>query len=227
MLDLIFSGRNVFILYIVLAGRFLDPLIPCHSARLFENSMWLRHLLGFLTLIFFVVIADTEIDDYLPLGSILAVAGVIYAWFLLSSKMTANWWVFLVLLLAGLYLIDLYESRQKDEDPTTAYVLDIVKKVSLGLGAILTFFGFLIYVGEKKLEYKSEFDWGTLLLGTPTCKGTPNKTPYLTSLKAAFLSRPWIVSPAPTIMKGGASELQTATVNLLANDEFRAVSSLS
>ena len=220
MLDLIFSGRNVFILYIVLAGRFLDPLIPCHSARLFENSMWLRHLLGFLTLIFFVVITDTELDDYLPLGSILAVASVIYAWFLISSKMTANWWVFLVFLLAGLYLIDLYESRQKNEDETVAYVLDIVKKVSLGLGIALTFFGFLIYVGEKKLEYRTDFDWTTLLLGTPTCKNTPNKTPYLTSLKAAFMM------PPGTVMRGGG-DLQAATVDLLANDGFRAVSSLS
>jgi len=221
MLDLIFSGRNVFILYIVLAGRFLDPLIPCHSARLFENSMWLRHLLGFLTLIFFVVITDTELDDYMPLGSILAVASVIYAWFLISSKMTANWWVFLVFLLAGLYLIDLYESRQKNEDETVAYVLDIVKKVSLGLGAALTFFGFLIYVGEKKIEYRTDFSWTTLLLGTPTCKNTPNKTPYLTSLKAAFL-----MPPGSVVMRGGG-ELEAATVNLLSNEEFRAVSTLS
>jgi len=182
--------------------------------------------MGFMTLIVFVVITDTEIDDYMPLGSILAVAVVIYAWFLISSKMAANWWIFLVLLLAGLYLIDLYESRLKKENPTTAYVLDIVKKVALGLSGVITLFGFLIYVGEKKLEYKSDFDWTTLLLGTQTCKDTPNKTPYWTSLKAAFLSKPWLPSgAAAAIMKGGA--LETATINLLSNDEFRAVSSLS
>ena len=59
---LIFTGRNVFVLYLVLAGQFLDPLFPCHSKRLLENSMLLRHVLGYLTLLFFVVIIDEFTD---------------------------------------------------------------------------------------------------------------------------------------------------------------------
>jgi hypothetical protein len=222
MLDLVFSGRNVFILYLVLAGSFLQPLFPCHSTRLFESSMWIRHVLGFLTLIFFVVVVDTEIDDYMPLGTILTASAVIYFWFLISSKMTANWWVGLAVLLAALYLIDLYESRQKSEPPEMEARLGIAKKVILGVSMLLTLGGFLIYVGEKKLEYKGGFSYATLLLGTPVCKGTPNKTPYLESFKAAFMAHPWIQGG------GGGGSLSSATAELLlSNNEFVAASTLN
>lgn len=186
MLDLVFSGRNVFILYLVLAGSFLQPLFPCHSTRLIGNSMIIRHLLGFLTLIFFVVVTDTEIDDYLPLGTILAVSTVIYIWFLLSSRMSANWWIGLVFLLAALYLTDLYESRAKKLSAEQSEYLEWAKKGLIGAGLATTLIGFLIYVGEKKLEFRGDFDYLTFFLGKETCSNTPSGATYWEALKAAF-----------------------------------------
>lgn len=191
MLDIIFSGRNVFMLYLVLAGSFLQPLFPCHSSRLFSQSMWVRHIIGFLTLIFFVVVTDTELDDYIPFGTILATSVAIYTWFLISSKMTANWWLALVVLLAGLYLIDIYESRLSGKESSrTAELIGMAKDTILGSSIFLTVIGFLIYVGEKKLEYKRDFSYSTLLLGTTTCKNTPTSRPYWESFKAAFMEVP-------------------------------------
>ena len=198
MIDLIFSGRNVFILYLVLAGGFLQPLFPCNTTKLFTDSPLLRHLVGFFTLIFFVVITDTELDDYMPLGTTLATAALIYLWFIVSSKMTANWWFGLIFLLGCLYMIDLYEERQKKEDPRVARFLTTANNVILGASLFLTLVGFLIYVGEKKLDYKGKFSYSTLLLSTPSCKLTPNIQPYWTSLKAAFQEVP------TRVMSGGA-----------------------
>lgn len=186
MLDLVFSGRNVFILYLVLAGSFLQPLFPCHSTRLIGNSMIIRHILGFLTLIFFVVVTDTEIDDYLPLGTILAVAAAIYAWFLVSSRMSAYWWVALVFLLASLYLVDLYESREKNLTATKQKVVEYAKTGIIATSLVTTLIGFLIYVGEKKLEFRGSFDYLTFFLGKEKCADTPSSVPYLKALSAAF-----------------------------------------
>jgi len=186
MFDLVFSGRNVFILYLVLAGSFLQPLFPCHSTRLIGNSMVIRHLLGFLTLIFFVVVTDTEIDDYLPLGTVLAVSAVIYFWFLISSRMSANWWIGLVFLLAALYLVDLYDTRAKSLTPEQETRIDWVKKGLIGTGLITTLIGFLIYVGEKKLEFRGDFNYLTFFLGKESCANTPSSATYAQALTAAF-----------------------------------------
>jgi hypothetical protein len=190
MIDLIFSGRNVFILFLVLAGGFLQPLFPCNTTKLFTESKILRHLVGFFTLIFFVVVSDTELDDYMPLGTILTTSVVIYFWYLIASKMTANWWLVLIALLATLYIIDLYEERQKKEDPVIAAHLVTAKNVILGTSLFVTLVGFLIYLGEKKLDYKGKFNYSDFFLSTPQCKGTPTSVPYWTSFQAAFMEPP-------------------------------------
>ena len=190
MIDLVFSGRNLFVLYMLLAGSFLQHLFPCNTTKLFTESPLIRHLLGFFTLLFFVVITDTEIDGYMPLGSVFITSVLIYAWFLVSSKMTANWWLALIVLLGVMYLIDLYEERMKMPDPGLIETLDSAKNWLLGLSFVITLLGFLIYVGEKKLDYKSKFNWSTFFLGTTQCKGTPNTQPYWTSLQAAFKEPP-------------------------------------
>ena len=91
-------------------------------------------------------------------------------------------WMALALLLATLYIIDIYDERQIVQDPR----IDTAKNVIIGISLVLTVIGFLIYVGEKKLDYKGKFDYGTLLLGTTKCQGTPNIRAYGDSLNAAF-----------------------------------------
>lgn len=218
MLDLIFSGRNVFVLYLVLAGGFLQPLFPCNTTKLFTESPLIRHLLGFFTLIFFVVVSDTELDDYMPLGTILATSAIIYFWFIVSSKMTANWWLLLVVLLGTLYIIDLYEDREKKESPEIRRTLATTKTVLLGTSLFLTLVGFLLYVGEKKLDYRNKFNWSTFFLSTPSCKGTPNIQPYWKSFQAAF-----IVPPGSMIGGGGGGLSDAAFLDALAaSGEIRA-----
>jgi hypothetical protein len=181
MIDLIFSGRNLFVLYLVLAAAYIQPLMPCNADTFLGSSMLMRHAIAFMTLIFFIVIADTEVDDYMPLGTVVMTSAVIYLWFLISSKMTANWWMMLIVLLAALYLMDIYDERQPKK-----YDFKPIKEGIIGVALTLTLIGFLIYVGEKKLDYKGDFSYTTLLLGTKECKRTPNVQPYWKSLDAAF-----------------------------------------
>ena len=104
--------------------------------------------------------------------------------------MTANWWIPLVLLLVILYSINAYRNHAKKLPKEVAAYLDNGEVTAVILSALITFFGFIIYVGEKKLEYRGKFDFGTFMLGTETCKNTPTKTAYWDSLKAAFLTAP-------------------------------------
>jgi hypothetical protein len=190
MLDIFLSGRNLFVLYLVLAGRFMVPLFPCNTRAFFADSALVRHLIGFVTLMFFCVVTDSELDGYMPLGTLFATTIIIYFWFLISSKMTANWWFILVAMLAAIYIIDIYRQGKENIPSELEEQFTTAKKVLIGLSLAVTLVGFLIYIGEKKLDYKSKFDYATLILGTTTCKGTPNIQPYWKSLGAAFMEVP-------------------------------------
>lgn len=183
---LFFTGRNVLVLYLLLAAPLLDPILPCHARRLINNSMYLRHFLGFLTLTFFIVIIDEYTDTIKSVSYILGICIGIYIWFLLSSRMTGSTWIALIMTFAALYGIDLITS--KIENPSTE-TETLITQVNMGLIVFavgLTLVGFIAYMGEKKLEYGRSFDYVTFLLGTESCKGTLSHTPFLKAVGAAF-----------------------------------------
>ena len=184
---LLFTGRNVFVLYLVLAGQFLDPLFPCHSKRLLENSMVLRHILGYLTLLFFVVIIDEFTDAITSAPIILGLCAAVYAWFVLSSKMTGPTWIALMITLSTLYLVDLFVSRiEKPSDELKQWVSWAnTALITLAIG--LTLVGLVAYMGEKKLDYGRSFSYLTFFLGKETCSGTISSVPFWKAICAAFL----------------------------------------
>lgn len=210
MIDLILSGRNLFILFLLLSGNYLQPLLPCNTTKFMKESKLVRHMLGFFTLLFFVVVSDSEFDKHMPLGTILVTAAIIYIWFILSSKMTANWWFALAILLGSLYLINLYEDRATKEDPEMKKFLASVKDWILGSSMVITLVGFIIYLGEKKLDYRGKFNYSDFFLGTTECKGTPTNIPYMTSLQAAFLEAPGSGSGSGSSRQRGGGELEEA-----------------
>jgi len=192
MIDLMFSGRNLFLLYIALSANFLKPLIPTSTTRLMSESMPLRHLLGLVGVAFFSVVSEADFDDFSfnDLMPILACSVFIYLWFLLASKMTANWWIPLVLILVTLYLVNLYKIYAPKLTKDTVKNLDFTEYVLLAASAITTMVGFFIYMGEKKTEYRSKFSFETFLFGTTELKNTPNRMQYWDSFKAAFFVAP-------------------------------------
>ena len=188
--QLVFSGRNLLLIYAALTSNFLRPLIPCNTARFVETSMVFRHVIAFMGLTFFTIVADAEYEDFTGFIPLFVSAVFVYAWFMISSKMSANWWIPLVFLLAILYFINTYRDHAKKLTKDMALYLNYGELSAVILSALITFFGFIIYVGEKKIEYRGKFDFGTFILGTETCKNTPTKTAYWDSLKAAFLTAP-------------------------------------
>jgi len=152
--------------------------------------MVFRHVIAFVGLAFFTVVADAEYEDFTGFIPLFVSAVFVYAWFMISSKMAANWWIPLVLLLAILYFINTYRDHAKKLTKDMALYLNYGELAAVILSALITFFGFIIYVGEKKIEYRGKFDFSTFMLGTETCKNTPTKTAYWDSLKAAFLAAP-------------------------------------
>ena len=51
---------------------------------------------------------------------------------------------------------------------------------------LLTLFGFFVYLGEKKIEYKKNFSYITFIFGAPTCRGITKNKNTVNSLKHIF-----------------------------------------
>jgi len=50
----------------------------------------------------------------------------------------------------------------------------------------VTLFGFLVYLGEKKIEYKKNFSYITFLFGAPACREITKHKNTINSLKHIF-----------------------------------------
>jgi len=183
---LVFTGRNVFVLYLVLAGQFLSPLFPCHFRRLVNDSMVLRHVLGYITLLFFVVILDEFTDAITSAPIILGLCTAIYLWFVLSSKMTGVTWIALMLTLSALYAVDLFVSRIEKPSEELKLWVSRGNLALITLAALLTLIGLTAYMGEKKLDYGRSFSYLTFFLGKEGCRGTISSVPFWKAIRAAF-----------------------------------------
>ena len=184
---LFFTGRNLLVLYLLLSGPLLDSILPCHAKRLINSSVILRHVLGYLTLLFFVVIIDEFTDSIKSVTKILGICAVIYIWFVISSKMTGSLWLALLAVLAAMSAIELYTSRiDKPSDELEEWT-SLANTVLIVLAVAITLIGFLGYRGEKKLEYGGSFSYFTFLLGKEGCSGTVSSAPFMKSLRAAFI----------------------------------------
>ena len=99
-----------------------------------------------------------------------------------------------LIILACLYILNLEGKElhdtsldEKKNDIFEKYNLhEMLHKILYVLFFISTSFGFLIYMGEKKLKYKDKFNYINFLFGTANCEDTPHKSNMCKSLLAVM-----------------------------------------
>ena len=94
--------------------------------------------------------------------------------------MGTTFWLISLSLFAILFVLQLYktttELRQKEKD-----IITNIEYYGTALAFIVTVIGFTLYLGEKKIEYGSKFNYNRFFLGVKDCRG---KSPEVTSLQA-------------------------------------------
>ncbi len=188
-------GKNLFILYLVISSNFLPNLFGCKVQQAFQHNILLKHFLGFLTLYFFVTLADTS--DTLPsnLGHRFGIALIIYLFFIISSRVNFRFWIPSIISLGAIYIIELFkqDEKKKDEAQRDKHRIEQFLKaqqIFVGISSLLMLIGFIVYVGEKKSEYGTHFHWGTFFFGKTSCKGDEETSNLTTgeAIKRAFTS---------------------------------------
>lgn len=181
----------VFVFYLLLSAGFQIPLFPCRVQRVFTDSQSLRHVLGFLTMTFFVVLVNSK--NKLGVAELFAISGGAYLWFMMTAKMNVYSWFMMMFVLGVVFILQVYKDHQEeDKSKEVESKIEAASKAQQILSyvvAALTVIGFVVYMGEKRIEYGETFEFGKFFLGNPTCKGESPNVSIRSALRAAAARR--------------------------------------
>jgi hypothetical protein len=177
---------TIFILVLIISAGYLTQLFPCKLQKILNENIYVKHLFGLFTLVFFVLLSapidEKSIDIIIPQSVLL------YMYFIIVTKTNKYIFLLILLLLGITYLIVLKTAELKDKkerklgDAEIQQYDNIVKYI-YGLVILLTIVGVMLYMGEKKMEYKKNFNYTVFLFGKPECNNSIEKTHMIDNLK--------------------------------------------
>jgi hypothetical protein len=175
MFDIQQYSTAIFILYLIIAGNFLGELLGCKIQMLFTQNIYIKHLLGFMTLYFFVVFSENGNSPFVDIKRSL----LLYLFFLITTK---THYYFIIPILIGLLIIFIMDKQQKylsfgDGKYTNALYIDKLKSfnsIITYITMLLSCIGFIIYYNKKRNEYKKNWSNVMFLLGKTSCKFDKN-----------------------------------------------------
>lgn len=189
---------SIFIFILIVSANFLAEVFPCRLQYALRNNMVLKHIFGFFTMIFFVALSTNSNKDILI---IMQNSFFLYILFILISRTHIYSFYFILLFLAIAYIINLMkqnnendkkDSNEKDSNEKQSkeeqnYILDNSDDITyfLYIGVLIVIFiGVLLYMGEKKIEYKNNFNYFTFFIGKAHCKEESPKINFINAMKA-------------------------------------------
>ena len=198
---------TIFIFILIISGNFM-ALVPCKLQDELNNNMYVKHLFGLFTMIFFVTLAAPVKDK--TISAVTFNSFLLYLLFILITKVHVKIFYVIAGLLGTTYIAVLLKEADLDKINANASATDVKnndtmeqakenpKNVILTnqlkiydsvifysyiLILILTFIGVLAYMGEKKIEYKKNFKYVTFFLGKTVCKHSTSNIDMLKALR--------------------------------------------
>ena len=170
-MNIISDSKNLFILYLLISGNYIGELFGCKVQYFLQKNMVLKHILGFITLLFFVIFVDESNNKIENPNKTILKASALYIWFLITTRTNYKYLFAIVLLLFLLVIIEKfkkYYEYQKEKEKVD-YANKISKILSY-LSALITIMGFLVYLNDKyQKEYGKIWSWKKFILGKEKC----------------------------------------------------------
>lgn len=180
------------ILALMMSANYLGELFPCQVQSVFANNMVIKHLLGFLSLMIFIVLTKPTLYTS---TNFIYTSVLLYTGFLLLSKLNYIIWFMIFGIFAIIYVLHVYVSKielenqinsnrigsntvrpdDNDKIPTEniSTRIDNIKQIQKYLFIVtipITVVGVFHYIGEKKLEYGiTGFNLIKFLIDKPKC----------------------------------------------------------
>ena len=179
----------IFIFILIVSANFLAEIFPCRLQHLLRSNMLVKHIFGLFTMIFFVVLSSGIKEKNIL--NIVKSSFLLYILFILISKSQIYTFYFILLFLGITYIINIIKQEEKEiiqeeliKEDFDNY--DHITYILYILIIITTIIGVILYMGEKKIEYRNNFNYFTFFLGKPNCAGKSPKVNVFKALKYAF-----------------------------------------
>jgi hypothetical protein len=178
-------GFYIVLIYLLISGNYLNHLLGCKVHAILDNTLWLKHLLGFMTTYFLIILAVPP-DTY-GHRETLGFTVVIYVWFYLTTRMNATFWIPMITLATLAFFVYMYLGQRKIKD-AFAFRGKVVQTWMIVAAAMLTIVGVLVHYGERKVVEGSRFRaWDFWTEQASRCSQVKEvDVPILKSLQAAF-----------------------------------------
>ena len=163
-------AKSLFVLYLIIAGNYLGELFGCKTQKMFQENMSFKHILGIMTLYFFVVFSSTDEQNEGPLDNF-KMSLILYVCFVITTKTNYKFIVPIMICLFLVYVLSKSEEfYKKEKDHKKLEHVKLASKIFTYIAIILTVVGFVLYTYQKRVEYSgSDWSWLTFFLGKPEC----------------------------------------------------------
>lgn len=180
---------SLILLVLVISGNYIGEVLPCRFQKIMSTNMVLKYICTFFTLIFFVVLSSNQEKK---LSQVLYNSILIFVWFMILAKNNLHFFLGNCLLFFVIYVIYLLKIQYMNENVDGTYdkrinFLEGVNNILILIAFVSTCFGFILYMGEKKIEYGSKFRYKYFIFGKAKC--AVEKTKYVSfydALKKSF-----------------------------------------
>ena len=198
---------TIFIFILIISGNFM-ALVPCKLQDELNNNMYVKHLFGLFTMIFFVTLAAPVKDK--TISAVTFNSFLLYLLFILITKVHVKIFYVIAGLLGTTYIAVLLKEADLDKINANASATDVKNNDTMEQSnkqaekiiltnqlkiydnvifysyifiLLLTIIGVLAYMGEKKIEYKKNFKYATFFLGKTVCKHSSSNIDMIKALR--------------------------------------------
>tara|TARA_Y100000589_G_C27185201_1_gene642346 strand:+ start:2752 stop:3375 length:624 start_codon:yes stop_codon:yes gene_type:complete len=187
--------QALFLFIFILLGKHISELLACSISNIINTHFIVKHIIGFFILYTTIISLETNKS----LGELFINSFLIYIWFIITVKTTRRINISIIILLLITYFVYLYNEKLKQNkndknNKNLIKILDLYEKYIVYVLIILSVFGFIVYLGEKKLDFKENFSWKQFLFYRITdysCNYTKspiiNKLNYFERAYVAFI----------------------------------------
>ena len=166
------SLKNVVVLYLIISANFLPNTFSCTLQRMLTETMYFKHIAGWLTLLYFVLIgSNTPTKDGSQFFKTMFQSAMLYLIYLFSTKLNSTFTYIFLSFCITYFLIQVYtESLDKTVFEDRVNQLVLTNTILTLLTMVILVVGVLVYCNERMHEYEDNFSLFTFIFGKTKCK---------------------------------------------------------